>query len=98
MHLREIQEQCATDSYVFFPGTAHEDLYLVTALAGEVGELANFIKKEHRGTPEPRKKLISELPDILIYLCMLAEHYNVDLEILYQEKRKYNVSRFAGTK
>lgn len=52
------------------------------ALAGEVGESANIIKKIERGDftlDEAREKLASELADIQTYLDLLAFRAGIDL-------------------
>jgi NTP pyrophosphatase (non-canonical NTP hydrolase) len=49
------------------------------ALAGEVGELCNFIKKMKRGEDIPIKKLAKECGDILCYLDLLSASLNIDL-------------------
>ena len=52
------------------------------ALAGEVGESANIIKKIERGDftlDEAREKLASELADIQTYLDLLALRAGIDL-------------------
>lgn len=62
-----------------------------TALAGEVGECCNFIKKlrrldgadAHHDTPKERdflkQEIGKELADILIYLDLLAARFDIDL-------------------
>ncbi len=59
--------------------------YVVIALAGEVGELANKHKKTLRGgSPERlaalRNEIIDELGDVLWYVAALADVLGVDLE------------------
>jgi NTP pyrophosphatase (non-canonical NTP hydrolase) len=52
------------------------------ALAGEVGEAANFIKKMKRGdltTEEGTALLAKELADVQCYLSLLAYRANIDL-------------------
>lgn len=50
------------------------------ALAGEVGELCNFLKKRLRGQPIPEKAIADEMADVLIYLCLLAANMDINLE------------------
>lgn len=55
------------------------------AVAGEVGEMCNIIKKINRGdfnyNPEKAKELLkSEIADIIIYLDLLACRENINLE------------------
>lgn len=49
------------------------------ALAGEVGELCNFIKKMRRGQAVPIEKLAKEIGDIQCYLDLLAARLGIDL-------------------
>ena len=50
------------------------------ALAGEVGELCNFLKKRLRGQDIPDKAIADEIADVMIYLCLLSSRMNIDLE------------------
>jgi len=49
------------------------------ALAGEVGELCNLIKKRRRGQDIPIAKLAQELADVIIYADLLATELAIDL-------------------
>lgn len=53
----------------------------MTALTGEVGELANFLKKLKRGddVPHAPDHIAKELADIQVYLDILAWRLGVDL-------------------
>lgn len=98
MHLHEIQTREVEDTTHYFPEWGSIE-YLCLALAGEVGEAANDIKKWSRGSitrDEVEERLASELPDILIYLVMLAHEANVDLEEAYKEKKAFNEQRFRN--
>lgn len=50
-----------------------------TALAGEVGEALNLIKKMRRGEPVDRCAVAGELADAQIYLDLLAARLGIDL-------------------
>jgi len=64
--------------------------YLALALAGEVGELCNLIKKIARDGIEPnREEILSELGDILWYTSELARQFGFTLE----EVAKYNLEK-----
>jgi|SRR5882672_7500925 len=54
----------------------------MTALAGEVGEAANIIKKIKRDgwTPKLQVALGKEIADIQLYLPLLARAAHIDLE------------------
>jgi NTP pyrophosphatase (non-canonical NTP hydrolase) len=58
------------------------------AITGEVGELANLIKKQNRdGFTEDRQEEISkELADIVLYVDLLANHMGVDLGAVVASK------------
>lgn len=49
------------------------------ALAGEVGELCNFIKKARRGQKIPQQEFAKEIADIQCYLDLLAAKMGIDL-------------------
>ena len=49
------------------------------ALAGEVGELCNFLKKMRRGSKIDKKDLAYELADIITYADLLAAALDIDL-------------------
>jgi NTP pyrophosphatase (non-canonical NTP hydrolase) len=54
--------------------------YLAIALAGEIGELCNILKKDMRGDPGDRyDAMISEIADIGNYLHILCLHLDIDL-------------------
>lgn len=55
--------------------------FLMLALCGEVGELANMIKKDWRGDDlDQASDIREEMADIGNYLFMLAMHMGIDLE------------------
>lgn len=61
----------------------------MTALVGEVGEMANLMKKVRRGDftlEEARQKIAHEIADIQGYLPLLAQSLGIDLEAATVEK------------
>lgn len=59
------------------------------ALAGEVGELCNFIKKRRREnfkTDKYKVDIKKEIADIQIYLDLLAAFYDLDLGEITKDK------------
>lgn len=56
------------------------------ALAGEVGELCNLIKKLKRGENVPKEELAKEIADVQIYLDLLAARLGVELDNATIEK------------
>ncbi len=101
MTLGEIAMQCVDDSQDWFPGRAADMGYLTIALAGEVGEFCNLIKKGMRGTfeiddPQYVGKLAFELTDSFIYLMNIAGQMGIDMNQMYQMKREMNHDRFGN--
>ncbi len=99
MDLLEIQQIEADDSKDYFPDHEDSPFFLALAMAGEVGEVCNNVKKYLRGDfegDELQKRLMDELPDVLIYLVMLADEMNFSLEMAYDIKKEYNDARFGS--
>lgn len=74
--------------------------YLSNALAGEVGEACNLIKKLARDrdgyvTPEFKAELKSELGDVLWYLSQLAREFGMSLSDIAAENLAKLESRRA---
>lgn len=98
--LHFLMQQCKEDSEKWFPEA--QSLTLQTlCLAGEVGEIANIVKKVERGTlrmEDAMETLPEEVVDVLIYLLNLMTHdtfKDVKWMELWYAKRKYNEMRFA---
>lgn len=77
--------------------------YLTNALAGEVGEAANLVKKVVRSSvyghgdvklEDLRQEIEEELTDVFIYLLTAAGLLGMDLEKAYFEKLAKNERRF----
>lgn len=101
MHLVEIQELEYGDVKDYFPELAKDVeqliLHMGLSLAGEVGEVANELKKWHRGDfgfIDLQTRLGKELPDILIYLVLLAGAMNINLEEVWAIKKEFNDKRY----
>lgn len=60
-------------------GSIGDERFLALALAGEVGEVANFVKKEWRGDRVDREKLKDELSDVFAYWCLLVRCAGFDV-------------------
>lgn len=79
--------------------------HFALGLFGELGELANKIKKHERfklgwkgnclNDEEFIEAIKSELADIAIYLYLVAGKYNLDMEELVRQKQKINRKRFG---
>lgn len=100
--LIKLAKQCNEDSDRWFGDAAcvksipHHTL----AMAGEVGEFANLVKKIERGSlsigdAKVRYNLAMELTDIFVYLMNLAGLLHIDLEKTYQMVRANNDKRFV---
>lgn len=99
MNLENIQIVEAQDTPRYFPSVDASVDYLAIALAGEVGEACNVVKKWLRGdfeTNEFREFLYQELPDVLIYLVLLAEAAGFSLQDAYVDKKEYNNVRYGN--
>lgn len=63
--------------------------FMVLALCGEAGELANLIKKDWRGDSGDRRgEIRAELADVGNYIFMIAAALNIDLPVVMLEKLK----------
>lgn len=66
------------------------------ALAGEVGELCNLLKKRHRGEDIAQEDIADEMGDVLAYLDLLATRCGINLSLA--TVRKFNaVSARVGS-
>lgn len=102
MDLVEIQKIEAGDVRVYFPNRFENDAdrltHMVLGLVGEAGEVANEVKKWDRGDfdhIELSGRLRKELPDILIYLVLVADILKIDLDTAYHNKKEFNEQRFG---
>jgi NTP pyrophosphatase (non-canonical NTP hydrolase) len=96
--LQDIVDQCIDDSMEWFPEVAPNLMHHCLALAGEVGELCNVVKKVDRRSIDEesaRQMLIDETVDVFIYLCNIAAVLRMDLEAEYDRKRTFNQRRFG---
>jgi NTP pyrophosphatase (non-canonical NTP hydrolase) len=100
MNLTKMIQDCVEDSKRWFPDAQTVPLH-VLCLAGEVGEVANIVKKVERGSlrmEDAMETLPEEIVDVLIYLCNLMGHdqfKDVDWKKIWDAKRKYNEERFG---
>ena len=99
--LNQLAEQCLKDSARWFPGHTNTSmLHHGAAMAGEVGEVLNLLKKLDRGDlslndPAVRHHLREEVADVFIYLLNFAGIIKVDLYKAYCEKRAINEKRWG---
>ena len=67
-------------------------------LIEEVGELAEVIRKEQRMEGNKIKGTIEEeLSDVLYYILMIANTYDIDLEDCFRMKEELNRVRYGHT-
>ena len=65
----------------------YKRLFFSNAIAGEVGEFCNFVKKYYRDNyVSISNQIESELADIFIYLVLNAKQWYIDLEKVILEK------------
>jgi NTP pyrophosphatase (non-canonical NTP hydrolase) len=67
----------------------YSGLELAGAAAGELGEMANLVKKVRRGDvslDEAREAIGKEIADTVTYLSLLASYHGVDLESAVVQK------------
>jgi len=101
--LEELERQALDDSNRWF-GDVRAAQFLshhVLALCGEVGELANLVKKIERGsldgrTAQVQYDLAMETTDVFVYLLNIAGLLGIDLEKTNQIKRAQNEKRFMA--
>lgn len=74
-------------------------LYDSLALAGEVGEFVNLVKKKEYYPPpmipeDIQEKMIDELSDVLFHVQAVCIHLEVPLEELMRHATEKNVRRY----
>jgi len=99
MVLRFLARDSHQASQRWFPDTADRLDHHVLALAGEVGELANLVKKIQRRSldvtdPAVRRDLEDEVADVFIYLLNVVAILKMNLGKRYTDKQKFNQERF----
>jgi NTP pyrophosphatase (non-canonical NTP hydrolase) len=102
--LASLAAQMRANSERWFPAT-HDpdkrdmplDVFYALGLSGEVGEVANDIKKMHRDEDwaDSAASVPAELADVFVYLMLLADELGVDLVAEYQRKVAVNEQRWA---
>ena len=74
----------ATERFVQYPKD-QELNYITIGLCGEVGELANKIKKIIRGDDNITSEMIrDELGDILFYIARVCKYFNLTLDECFE--------------
>lgn len=88
--LKRLQSAIDIRSSDEFQSTRWTSEQWLVALAGEVGELCNFVKKDWRDHNVDPVDIENEVADILIYLVAFAIHKGIDLESV--TIRKFNIT------
>lgn len=78
-------------------GFDHQTIIEKCLLLGEeVGELFKAVRKSENikiDSTSQKHEVSNELADILIYLCAIANRYEIDLEDAFREKEEINKKR-----
>lgn len=103
MSIGALTYQCMEDSEKWFgdTDTIKSVPYHTLAMAGELGEFANIVKKIERGSLSPndskvRLDLAMELTDTFVYMLNIAGLLGIDLEKTYHHVRLNNEQRFMA--
>jgi NTP pyrophosphatase (non-canonical NTP hydrolase) len=77
-------------------GTQEERAFLIMGLTGELGELANFMKKEWRdgSSPELLIAIRKEIADVRGYLEHLGASYGLDVDYVTVDKTNELIARW----
>ena len=76
MNLFELHEKLTAHLFPAYSNT--EERFLALALAGEVGELCNMIKKRWRDNADFSEEIKDEIADIRVYLELLAKCFDIE--------------------
>jgi NTP pyrophosphatase (non-canonical NTP hydrolase) len=82
----------------FYPLGDWSESDWATALAGEVGEAANLVKKRRRGEHIPASDVGKELADVVIYADLLAARMGIDLSAAIVQKFNEVSDRVASSR
>jgi NTP pyrophosphatase (non-canonical NTP hydrolase) len=99
--IEELEKQCLEDSQRWFGDQAASRSlpHFALAMAGEVGEFCNIVKKVDRGSLQfgdatVRHELAMELTDVFVYMLNIAGMMQIDLAKTYELVRNQNEIRF----
>lgn len=73
--------------------------HLLVCITGEVGELANVVKKVRRGDQSlenARPAILEESADIMIYIVKMANQIGFSLDDAFRAKLQINRERFRN--
>ena len=100
--INETRETWRFPADLFVQNTFVEIVYDSVAVAGEIGEMCNLIKKAFRlkylttGHPdlEASGKISEEMVDALYYLFRMCDLLNIDLDEAWEKKMNVNRERY----
>jgi NTP pyrophosphatase (non-canonical NTP hydrolase) len=84
-------------AHLFPTFSSQDERFLALALCGEVGELANMIKKRWRDGADLSEEIKDEIADIRVYLELLAKVFGIEgnkLDVRVQMKLVKVVKKF----
>lgn len=76
LNLYEIHEKMTGKLFPAYSNT--DERFLTIAICGEVGELANMIKKRWRDNADLSEEIKDEIADIRVYLELLAKCFDIE--------------------
>src|SRR5262245_27939814 len=76
VNIYELHEKMT--AHLFASYSNNDERFLALALCGEVGELANMIKKRWRDGVDLTEEIREELADIRVYLELLAKCFDIE--------------------
>lgn len=107
--VQQMQNQCNSDSCRWFPDNDHTLQHHTLSVCGEVGEVANIVKKIDRGdfrleqamdeefmAAKGKGTLQDECADVFIYLMNIANLVGFNLYEEYAKKRAVNEARWGN--
>ncbi len=100
--MQTLASEMRANSERWFPELHASDqdlrVFYALGLSGEVGEVANEVKKSIRGHTTNGVRRIEigpELADVFTYLLLLADEMSVDLIAEYRKKVQFNEERWG---
>lgn len=82
MNIYELHTKMTSHLFPTFSNT--DERFLALALCGEVGELANMIKKRWRDDADLTEEIRDEIADIRVYLELIAKCFDIEGDKLDQ--------------
>jgi len=82
VNIYELHERMTAHLFPAYSNT--DEHFLALALCGEVGELANLVKKRWRDGLDLREEVREEIADVRIYLELIAKCFDLEGDKLDQ--------------